>query len=85
MLRRTWLAAIALFAFAPTLARAQVVSGEVTDSTNRPISGVVVMSCRKVLVSNRISGYGIGRGPPGTDPEAHVKTICRRAERLAAE
>lgn len=43
MLRRTWLAAVALSALAPTLAVAQVVRGEVTDSTNRPISGVVVM------------------------------------------
>jgi len=42
MLRRVCLAVIA-FAFAPTFAVAQVVSGEVTDSTNRPISGVVVM------------------------------------------
>jgi len=38
MLRRVCLAVIA-FAFAPTFAVAQVVSGEVTDSTNRPISG----------------------------------------------
>ena len=43
MLRRTWLAAIGLSVLVPGFARAQVVRGEVTDSSNRPISGVIVM------------------------------------------
>ncbi len=43
MLRRRWLAGAALSALAPALVGAQVVRGVVTDSTNRPISGVVVM------------------------------------------
>ncbi|HEY6827979.1 MAG TPA: carboxypeptidase regulatory-like domain-containing protein [Gemmatimonadaceae bacterium] len=38
-----WLSGIALSALASTAAGAQVVRGVVTDSTNRPISGVVVM------------------------------------------
>src|SRR6476660_4226932 len=43
MLRRRWWTAVALAALAPSLAGAQVVRGTVTDSTNRPISGVVVV------------------------------------------
>ena len=42
MLRRV-LTSVALFALAPAFADAQVVRGVVTDSTNRPISGVVVV------------------------------------------
>ena len=42
MLRR-FLTSVTLFALAPAFADAQVVRGVVTDSTNRPISGVVVM------------------------------------------
>jgi hypothetical protein len=42
MIRR-WLTAVALSALTPALAGAQVVRGVVTDSANRPISGVVVM------------------------------------------
>ena len=43
MFCRNWLTAIAISTLAPALAGAQVVRGVVTDSTNRPISGVVVM------------------------------------------
>jgi len=43
MLRHRWWTAIALAGLAPVLAGGQVVRGIVTDSTNRPISGVVVM------------------------------------------
>ncbi len=43
MLRGRWITAVALSALAPMLAGAQVVRGVVTDSTNRPVSGVVVM------------------------------------------
>lgn len=43
MLRRHWWTAATLAGLAPSLAGAQVVRGVVTDSTNRPISGVVVL------------------------------------------
>lgn len=43
MLRRRWWTAIAVAGFVPSLAAAQVVRGVVTDSTNRPISGVVIL------------------------------------------
>src|SRR6185369_15786226 len=43
MLRHRWWTAIALAGLAPGLGGGQVVRGIVTDSTNRPISGVVVM------------------------------------------
>ena len=43
MRRRSWLILIGLAAFMPVFVSAQIVRGVVTDSTNRPISGVVVM------------------------------------------
>ena len=43
MLRRGWVAVVALSVLVPTLSNAQVVRGVVSDSSNRPISGVVVM------------------------------------------
>ena len=43
MLRRGWVAVVAFSVLVPTLSNAQVVRGVVSDSSNRPISGVVVM------------------------------------------
>src|SRR4029078_6188688 len=82
MLRHRWWTAIALAGLAPVLAGGQVVRGIVTDSTNRPISGVVVMLIDGASPS-RARALSAARGPIST-ARARAVSDARGESRIAA-